>query len=411
MKPSPNIAIILAVVSLAPPTFAAQLERGGIYTLPPTDARFGDLYFGGNSLRLDGRLEGSVLAGCQSANISGTVTRNAFLACQNCEISGSVTGDLNAFCATLSVTGPITGALRALAGIIYVNNRIGLDVLAGCQSLVIGPEAEVRGDVIAGCGSLELAGVVRGDVHASAEEIVITGTVDGDVTVTVGKRLILGDDARIFGSLRYVSDQKLDLGNKDAVFGSIIRVRPFPPQAESETAPEGRRRGLFPALPRLLTLLSILAALVTGFILLAVWHQPLTRALDRSLVPGDGHSAIRAWGRTVGFGALGFFATPVAALVSLAFIVTIPAALITLAGYIAAVYLAKVLTGLFVGRLLFRLFRAPNVSSWLATPVGIVIVYALCTIPKVGWLLWLFAVLIGFGIIVELLRLSRRATA
>ncbi|MEO0079642.1 MAG: polymer-forming cytoskeletal protein [candidate division WOR-3 bacterium] len=376
--------------------FAARLASGGIYRLPETDLLPQDLYFGGSSLRLEGRLEGSVLAACQSANIRGRVTRNAYLACQTIDLSGTVGGDLNALCATLSVTGPVVGALRAGSGLVYINNTVGQDVLAGSSVLVIGPEAEIRGDLIAGCSTLEIQGVVRGDVRVSASEVTITGTVDGDVEVVVDRRLQLGDDARIFGSLRYISDRKLDLGNEDAVFGSIVRISPFP--AGPARAPQPRR--LFPALPHLLTFLSLLAALLTGFIILAVWRGPVTQALD---------STLKSFGRTIGYGALGFFATPLAALAALIFVVTIPAVLITLAAYLAAVYLAKLLTGMFLGRWFFRLVRAPDVPVWLSAPVGIVIIYSLCAIPRLGWLIWLFAALLGFGIVLRLLARTRVA--
>jgi len=77
--------------------------------------------------------------------------------------------------------------------------------------------------------------------------------------------------------------------------------------------------------------------------------------------------------------------------------------------YLVALYFAKILAGMFVGRWLFRVFGGHSASLWLTTPVGIILVYALCAIPVVGWLVWLFAAVLGFGVIVELLGLSRRA--
>jgi hypothetical protein len=62
---------------------------------------------------------------------------------------------------------------------------------------------------------------------------------------------------------------------------------------------------------------------------------------------------------------------------------------------------------MFLGKLLFRWFGAPDASLWLAAPVGIVIVYGLCAIPFAGWAIWFFTLALGFGIVAELLGMSR----
>ncbi|MEO0085073.1 MAG: polymer-forming cytoskeletal protein [candidate division WOR-3 bacterium] len=394
MKPSFTLTVLVLCLALAPAP-AARLV-GESFTLPAGETSLGDLYFGGSLLRLDGQLDGSVVAGARTAKITGRVLGNAYIAAQNADVSGTIAGDLLAACATLSVTGPVLGSVRALCGAAHVNNRVGQDILAACEGLNIGPDAEVRGDVIAGCNTLEISGVVRGDIRASAATIIISGIVDGDVDVTVGQRLTLTDSARLFGNLRYRSDLKLDLGNPDAVFGETE----FLPHVKPDRATQSRsRRWFMPALFLPFTLLSLLAALATGFIIVAVWRRPLTVALEM---------CTDRFGRTVGLGAVGFFATPLAALLSLAAVVTIPAAAIVLVGYLTGIYLAKILAGIFVGRLIFRLFGVGSASLWAAAPVGIAVVYAVCAIPVFGWLVWLFAVLIGFGVIVELFARSRR---
>jgi hypothetical protein len=64
---------------------------------------------------------------------------------------------------------------------------------------------------------------------------------------------------------------------------------------------------------------------------------------------------------------------------------------------------------MFTGRLLFRVFGAPEVSLWWAAPVGIIIVFALCAIPYAGWAFWVASMAAGFGVIAELLGMSRTA--
>jgi len=392
--------LLTVLCSLLSFSFAAQFITEPNFTLPADQTRIGDIYFGGTMLRIDGRIDGSVLAGAQSISVSGPVTRNLFLAAQNIDVAGAAVGDLVAVCATLTVSGRVGGAVRAGAGAVYINGGVGQDVLAGCAALLVGKNSEVRGDVIAGCRTLEIAGTVRGDVKAVADDITISGAIDGDVEVTAADKLTLTPDARIYGNLRYRSGKKLDLGNPDAVFGSVEHVQLPTPKEIEDIRQLKPRPGMLVSFFLPFTILSIIGALVVGFLLVAIWKYALNEGLARSL----GH-----WRRTVGFGAIGFLIGPMSILVAFALIITIPAGLIALAAYIVCLYVAKVLAGMFTGRLLFRIFGSPDASLWWAAPAGIVIVFGLCAIPYAGWAIWLASMAVGFGVIAELLGMSRTA--
>jgi len=389
---------LLLLVALAGAGLAAQFVSTSSLSIPVDETRLGDLYFSGTMLRVEGRLDGSLIAGAQSINVSGPVTRNLFLAAQSVDMSGVLAGDIVALCATLNVNGRVGGAVRVGAGTVHINGAVGQDVLAGCASMVVTRNAEIRGDIAAGCRSLELAGTVRGDIKATADRVVISGSIDGDVDVIVGKELTLTPDARVYGNLRYRSDKRLDLANPDLVFGSIEYVALPGPRELEEVKTLRPRPSVFFAFFLPFALLSVVGAMVVAFILIGVWKYALSEALNR---------AISHWGRTLGFGAVGFLIGPMTILVSLALIVTIPAGLIAGAAYLVFVYLGKTLSGMFLGKLLFRVFGAPDVSLWLAAPVGIIIVYALCAIPFAGWVFWLLTLALGFGIIAELLGMSR----
>lgn len=388
----------LLVLGLWAPSSAAQFIGEPGFTLAADETRIGDLYFGGTTLRIEGRLDGSAMAGAQSVNVSGPITRNLFVAAQNLDVTDAVAGDVVAVCATANVTGRVGGAVRVGGGTVYINGAVGQDVLAGCANMAIGKDAEVRGDIAVTCRRLEIAGVVRGDIKAVANDVIISGSIDGDVDVTVTGRLTLTPDARIYGNLRYRSEEKLDLKNPDMVFGSIEHVQ-LPSSKELEDLKQLRPRpSLFVTFLLPFAILSVLGALVVGFLIVAVWKHALAEALNRSLAH---------WGRTLGFGAVGFLIGPMTILLSFALILTIPVGLIAGAAYLVFLYLGKVIAGMFCGRLLFRLFGAPDASLWWTTPVGIVVVYGLCAIPYAGWVIWLVAMAAGFGIIGELLGMSR----
>lgn len=392
------IRLLSALSSLLSLCLAAQFVTEPSFTLPADQTRIGDIYFGGTMLRIDGRVDGSVLAGAQSISVSGPVTRNLFLGAQSVDVSGAVAGDLDAACATLSVSGRVGGAVRAVAGAVYINGGVGQDVLTGCAALLVGKNSEVRGDVVAGCRTLDIAGTVRGDVKAVADNVTISGSIDGNVDVTVADKLTLTPQARVYGNLRYRSSKKLDLGNPDMVFGNIEHVQLASPREIDDLKQMKPRPGMFVSFLLAFTILSIVGALVVGFLLVAIWKHALNEGLSRSFAH---------WGRTIGFGAIGFLVGPMSILVAFALVITIPAGLVAAAAYVVCLYLAKVLAGVFTGRLLFRIFGSPEVSLWWAAPVGIIIVFGLCAIPYVGWAIWLASMAVGFGVIAELFGMSR----
>jgi len=382
-------------------SFAARFESGASFTLLKEEAQVGDLYFGGNALRLDGRVEGSVAAGCQSAAVAGFITRNLFLGCQTADISGAVQGDLLVCAASMHLGGPVGGAARCAANTVSIDSRVGQDLLVGCRDLTIGKNAEVAGDVVAGCATLNINGMVHGDVRAAAGEIVVSGIIDGDIVATVGTRLLLTKDARVFGNVFYKSDFELDIGNRDAVFGEINFTRRAHKTTRLEDIKKPQfRPGIITAFFLPFAIFAVLGALVVGFILVAVWKKAIKQALE---------SSIAKFGRTVGFGALALLAAPAALFLALVLVVTIPAGLVGLLLYLVFVYLSKIFAGMLLGRLLFRLFGGATASLWLTAPIGIILIYALCAIPFVGWVIWLFAAITGFGVIVEMLAQTRRA--
>ena len=389
--------ILLCLLAL--PAGAARFEADAGFTLPAGEIETGDIYFGGSALRIDGSVEGSVLAGCHTATFTGPVARNIFLGCQTADLSAPVGGDVLAGCMNLAINDSVAGTVRAGASSVSISGRVGGDVLAGCGTLTIEHDGVVAGDIVAGAGTLNIAGTVRGDVRVTGGKVVVSGTVDGDLIAEVEEQIILTEDARIFGGLRYTAKQELDLGNPDAVFGDVEFTRRVHDEIKEIKSFRPRPGRLFAGFILPFALLSVLGALAVGFLLIAIWKHTLLRTVD---------ACLGRFGRTVGFGAILLLAGPTAATIALFTIIGIPSALITGFVYLLFLYLGKILAGMFLGRWLFRLFGGRSASIWLFAPVGIILVYAFCAIPVIGWLIWLFTALIGFGILAELIAHSRR---
>lgn len=387
--------LLLIICFLAPPLSAAKLISGEKFVLQRDETLNSDLYFGGKFLDISGKVNGTVHAGCKEGIISGSIGRNLFFAGEKMSFTGAVSGDILGCAAELDINGLVGGGLRAAARTVQAKGTIGADILAVCQELRIDSIGEVNGDVFAWCQFLKIKGMVKGNVRAAAQKVVIAGRVEGDVNLTLaadGGELVLSDNAQISGNLNYKAYQKFDIGNRDAVKGKINFTLCTLPKT---------RRHIFSGFAFGFFIYSLLAALVITFILIAIGRVPLERVIETSR---------QHFGATIGLGAIGLFAPPLALLVAAIFLITIPVVIIAKICYLIIFYIAKTLTGMFLGRTLFRLSGASGVSLWLSGPIGVIIVYCLCAIPVIGWLFWLIALLIGFGILMRFISFIRRAT-
>jgi hypothetical protein len=94
-------------------------------------------------------------------------------------------------------------------------------------------------------------------------------------------------------------------------------------------------------------------------------------------------------------------AVPIAAVIAAITLVGIPTALITVALWVIAIYLAKVFVGAALGRALIRPRRGGLADVALLLLVGLLIVFVLTNLPYVGQVFMLGVVLWGLGILFE----------
>jgi hypothetical protein len=91
-------------------------------------------------------------------------------------------------------------------------------------------------------------------------------------------------------------------------------------------------------------------------------------------------------------------ATPVAILILAITLVGLPAAFFGLALYAAALYLAKVFVGVFLGRILERTPDTTTSRTFLALLVGLLLIYVVIQIPYgIGALVHLAVFCFGLG--------------
>jgi hypothetical protein len=134
-----------------------------------------------------------------------------------------------------------------------------------------------------------------------------------------------------------------------------------------------------------------LAMLIVGFVAIAV--SPLWANRVAAMITGKPWSSILT-------GLACLLLAPLAVALLLVTVVGIPLAVILLALYVVALLLSGVFVAYLVGGWLLDRLKRPQSTPYLRMAVGAVAVGACVSLPWVGWLAQLLALLIGLGAIV-----------
>ncbi len=238
--------------------------------------------------------------------------------------------------------------------------------------LSVGPEQTVS-DAIIFDGDATIAGHVTGNVIAFHGDVLVTGTVDENVIAVTG-RVTLGAGADVgqdvVSRLRPVIDPS-------ATYGGAVR-RPNWNTDWGEVRLFGR-------------IAIWVAATVSSFLLGLFLILFAPRAAD-----AVARSGIARTGPSFGWGALAFFAIPIAAAILLATLVGLPLGL----GVILALALLYWIGYTAAAFVLGRRVGGDTRSRILAFTIGWAILRALAIVPVLAGLSWFAASIFGLGALI-----------
>ncbi len=390
-----------------------------------------DVFISGESVVVDGTVNGNLFAAGGSVTINGTVNGDLIVTGANVTVNGSVDGSLAFGGQTLEVSGPVGGSVYATGSSVVLERSatVGRNVLFTGFGLQAEPGSEIGRDLLVGGYQALLYGQVERDVRAEVGALEIAGTVGGDVTATVGEPgvgmpptfqfpglpamvgtgLRVAEDAEIGGTLTYASPVEQEDAIEATPAGGIEYQFAAPGKAARPTprVSIGLRIGNW-FLARLRDFVTLLA--LGG---LAVWQVPalLDRLADRvrtKPLPATG------WGLlTLVVGYVG-----AAVLAVLILIVWVLLGLVTLGGLARTVsgigfsglglvfavfsllvaYGSKLVVAYLVGKLLVQAI-APQYADRKVWPllVGVALYVLLRAIPVLGWVVGVAATLAGLG--------------
>jgi cytoskeletal protein CcmA (bactofilin family) len=375
------LIVTLLMILTAVPLLAFDARSGMAVTVASGDVVDDDLYVAAETIIIDGTVNGDLWAA------GNTIT-----------VNGIVNGSVMAAGRIVNINGDVTHAVRAVGETININGDVDGDVMAGCGKLNIASTARIGGDLLFGADIASIDGPVEGNIKGSGREVTISNWVNGNVELEVENLTILST-ANIGGDLSYTSEEEANIQSGAQIAGATTHKLP-------EVQPEVKKdwTKIFPFVlffGVLATVLSFLMALVAGVVIIFLAPKKLTSITD-AIGTRPGPSA--------GWGAMILFLTPIAALIVCLTIIGIPIGLITLALYGIALYLAQIPVGLFIGRWIIGRFRVVESKAIMvgALAVGLAILKLLSLIPYFGFFVGFVVVLFGLGAVVAAER-KRRA--
>ena len=351
--------MLIVLLTLTLPSFGLEHRRGRVVTLAANETVDDTLLATGDTVRVEGVVNGDLLAAGRTVEVWGTVKGDLLTWAQRTDIRGTVEGHIYSFSQTLEVDG-----------------QLGQSIYAWVQSLRVDKGGHVGGDVMVGGGDISLEGEVKRGVSIFAGNADVSGTIGRNLNMAGGS-LTLTDTARVGSNLsvrvRHLSDVHVASG------AAIAGKRDI--QLRTRRNPFTRPRFYFHQA------LWFAAAMVVGWLSLV-------------LFPGFFQAATQAVGsgwRSLGLGVAVLAGTPVAIVVAAITLVGIPVSLMLLAVFLAAIYLAKVWVGAFLGRMILKPSGAAQRDWLLGLLVGLLILTIVGFIPYLGGLVHVGVICLGLG--------------
>lgn len=418
-----GVVTLMVLTPLVAPALAGETRFGDRVIVPADEVLTDDLYATGDTIIIDGTVEGDVIA-----------------AGKEIRINGKVTGDLIATGWTIVINGTIEDDVRIAGFDLQVTETalIGDDVTAAGFNLNARSGSQIGGDLYAVGFQAEFNGELEGSFKGVMNSLVIGGGISGDVSVEVGEPgqgisewgplanlipfpllpsgLHVQDTARIKGTLNYTSPSEGVISQKADIDGVVYATPPIVtrPEREEIERPEIEVKvgwGWLVVKWIVDQLRRLISLLVVG--LLLAWLVPI-------LVPQAAAKLREKPWPSLGWGCAAEIAFFIAVPVIFAVIIGagVILALLTLGGLQGAListgllleglaivaftvvtsWVTKVVVGYFIGWWLLTQARSNQATGpvWPAI-IGIVLFVIVRSIPILGWFAGLAATLFGLG--------------
>jgi hypothetical protein len=336
--------------------------------------------------------EGWYFAGGDEVLIEGTVNGDAWVAGGVVEVNGTINGDLLVCGGQVIVAGNVTDHIRALGGTIRLSGKVGKDVSAGGGTVTFLKTATVDGNILVGCGTLEVTGAIGKEARVAANDADLGGSIKGNVDFA-GNYLTVRPGATIGGSLTARVREKEHIQIADGTVHGNVDIS----LAEMEHA--ARILG-YSAWRFWVKIVWAVALLLMGLLLVFLFPK---------LIKGIGSTIMQRPGESLLWGILGLILIPILTGFLLVTIIGMPIGFLLLTLFLWILYLSQLSLGIVLGD---RLFSFDDKTGWILfwkVAVGVIIIQALTFIPYVRFFVHLASGIFGLGAILLMIRSGMQA--
>jgi hypothetical protein len=438
--------VLVLVLGTVGTVSATEFPTGD--TIPAGETVDDDVFISGENVVIDGTVNGMLFATGGTVTLNGTVVGDALLIAENVVVSKSAVVDGNLFIggAYLIMDGEVTGSVFGGSPALELGSLadIGRNLYYGGFSLITESDSRVGRDLFAGAYQAQLSGLVSRDMVVGAAAVELDGKIGRNARIEVGDvdssddatmwmrfnpylsqyvqdvvqpGIHISDGVKIGGKLVYVSSVDQTTALEAVTAGHVVYQTPVP-YDQTDRYPSGTVQEFNRSEPGQWLARAGLVRIGRNFIklmalgALALW---LLRKPFMQLVDAATKEPLQAigWGFILAaMGFLGVFVVPlvfVMAGVILGFLslgsllyvwfgITGTALLLAFMLFFFAVFtLSKLFAAFMFGRWLMKIVFKQEDKPWLSLLLGVFLYVLIRSIPVLGWLAGLTAILIGTG--------------
>lgn len=221
-------------------------------------------------------------------------------------------------------------------------------------------------------------------VRASAKNLELNGSIDANAYITA-ENLVIGDDTIISGKLSYTSEKAGDISEK-AQIGSVEFNQSTQPETEATAEFFG---------------LSILMEAVNYVFKVAIISALIIAFCNRFVKISKEEKVGKTLIKSLGSGALALILTPCIALALICTVIGTGFGIVLMGAYAIVLFFASAIASTGIAVNLFNTKINSKLGLWGASLGTALVIWCLGQIPAIGWLISLFVILIGLGLLTK----------
>ncbi|QVL58089.1 MAG: polymer-forming cytoskeletal protein [Simkaniaceae bacterium] len=327
-------------------------------------------------------VDNDYFANGRTVEISGTVNGDVYVLGGQIFIDGIVNGDVLVAGGSVEISGKVTKNIRLIAGQALISGQVGGNITSVTGTIELSPSSSIGRNAVIVSGNTDLESKVGNNVRLYASSVRISDGIQGKVIAYVG-HLRLTSKANIGGSLEYWSNKNALVDPNAKIKEGIIHHPSFFYDFFHSKLLKGLKIGS--------KLAALLMNFFYSFIIGLVMLRYFPRRVERTIETLNSKPA-----QSLVAGIVLLFLLPVTMLVLLITILGAPFALALLSLTVIGLYTAKVFSVLWLSTNIFRKLEFKK-HRRLYFSFGLIVYFILTTIPYLGTIVTIAALLFGIG--------------